>query len=71
MTEGGDGLVTCGERANELTCRGGLPEQVGIDESTGQQQAVVVAGIGFADRLVHADPAGRHVQVHPADPSAP
>jgi hypothetical protein len=35
------------------------------------QQAVVVVRIGFADRLVHADPAGRQVQVHPADTSAP
>src|SRR3954466_7076701 len=71
MTEGGDGLATCGERANELPCRGGLPEQVGIDKPAGQQQTVVVAGIGFTDRLVHADPAGGHVQVHPADPSVP
>ena len=66
MTEGRDGLAARGECANELPCRGGLPEKVGIDESTGQQQAVVVGGIGFVDGLVHADPAGGHMQVHPA-----
>jgi hypothetical protein len=71
MAEGGDGLLARSERANELPCRCGLPEQVGVDEPAGQQEAVVVARVGSTDRLVHADPAGRHVQVHPADPSAP
>ena len=35
MTQRDDGLVTRSERAYELSCLGGLPEQVRIDEPAG------------------------------------
>lgn len=71
VAERRDGLVVRHEPADELPRRGGLPEEIRTDEAAGQQQPVVVTGISLVDRLVHLHPARGHVQVHPADASAP
>ena len=37
----------------------------------GSRRPIVVGRVSLADRLVHTDPRGRHVQIHTPYPSVP
>ena len=50
------GLPRLGERPDERASGGGLPQQIRVDEPAGNQQPVVVVGVGLVERQVDAHP---------------
>ena len=61
MTQRRDRLAARSERADEASCVGRLPEQVGVDEPAGQQQPGVVRRIRLRESLVDAHAFGRQI----------
>ncbi len=55
MADGGDRLVGPGEVTDEGNGLFLKPQGVGVDHTTGQDEAVVVIGADLAEGLVHAD----------------
>ena len=56
-----------GVRPDECASGGGLPQQIRVDEPAGNQQPVVVVGVGLIQRQIDAHAHGGFVQVHPPD----